>query len=189
MRAIYSSSSTFIRSIVAIVLGLIFVIYPEEINSTIITILGIILLFPLVVSIVSALVNKKGDKSPLRLLPMLGGSGSAVLGLLMIIMPNTFTSLLALFIGLLMFIAGITQIAGILPYSRQYKRYWLLLVPVLTAGIGLYTIINFTSMAKILWILTGVMIILYGVSEIINFFSIKLMLEKNSNVEDAEIIK
>lgn len=189
MKVIYSPLSTLTRSVISLLLGFVLVIWPEQVNSTIITILGIILLLPFVGALLAKFLRKKDEAKAYDVLPIIGGGGSAVLGILMIIMPNTFTSLLALFIGIMLFFAGITQIIGVFTYCRVAKSFWLMLLPLITMGVGLYAITNFTEMAKTLWIILGVMIILYGVSEILNYFKVNSIEGKNSHIEEAEIIE
>lgn len=197
MEKIYSVSSTLVRSVIAIVLGTILVVRPDMVNRTLIIILGVTLMIPLLVTLYIKIFNIVKQDTPTSFVPVIGSGASAVLGLLMVITPETFASLLAMLIGIMLLLAGISQILGVYPYCRAVKRYWLMLIPSITAILGIYTIVNFSTVLNVVWIIIGVIMIIYGLSDILNYFKLKSLTKitketnkpKTDNIEEAEIIE
>ncbi|MEG1573867.1 MAG: DUF308 domain-containing protein [Bacteroidales bacterium] len=186
----YNSTGTLVRSIIAIIIGIVLVKWPDTVNNTIVTALGILFIIPLLATLMAMIIqNAKNRKIPVY--SLIGCGGSAILGLIMILIPQAFTNLLALLFGCIMIFAGARQVIAITPYKKQGASYLFYIVPAVLIIIGIITIANFRSMISTLWIIVGIISIIYGINEIFNMFRFRAMNNgnlKNKNIEDAEII-
>ena len=115
---------------------------------------------------------------------MIGGVGLAILGLIMILLPETFISLLTLLIGILLFLAGALRVVGVFTYCRQTRSYWLMLTPLIILIMGVVTISNFKNISNILLIMIGATSLLYGIAEILNYYKLRRYRIKNIEIKE-----
>ena len=182
MKIIYSPTSTLSRSLIAIAIGIILIVWPDKVKELLVTVVGVLLMIPSLVAFLPTLFASKNVKQ--NILPMIGGTGLAILGLIMILFPETFISLLTLMIGILLFLAGMLQIVGIFKYCRQTSSYWLMLTPAIILIMGVVTISNFKNISNILLIIIGVTSLLYGISEVLNYYKIRKYTVKNIEIKE-----
>lgn len=103
---------------VALVGGIILIVFPETSVKTAAVVVGIIWLAFGIVTIVAA-VGGRGDD---RWAPMLAGLFLAVLGLIVIIWPGPTLSIVAVLVGIAVLIAGIGLIAQALRQRNVQRR-------------------------------------------------------------------
>ena len=183
MKVIYSPTSTLSRSIIAIAIGVILIIWPDKVKELLVTIVGILLMIPSVITLAPLLFRTKSENTTQNIIPTIVGTGLAILGLIMILFPETFISLFTLLIGILLFLAGLMQVMGIYKYCLQTRNYWLMLTPFIILIMGVVTILNFKNISNILLITIGVTSLLYGVSEILNYYKIRKYTVKNIEIK------
>ncbi|MBR4119816.1 MAG: DUF308 domain-containing protein [Bacteroidales bacterium] len=173
MKRIYTPTSTIIRCIVAILIGVIMVIWPDKVNSLIITAIGVIIMLPTIIAILAYIFAKTEEAKKKSKTTIFVSLGSAVLGLIMVLYPARFVSLFTLFVGIVLLLAGVIQIVGVLKYSIQTKSYWMLITPLAVLATGVITVVYFNNITNMLLILIGVILLLYGVSELLNYLKLK----------------
>ena len=184
MRLIYSPTSTLTRSIIAIAIGVILIIWPDKVKELLVTVVGLLLMIPSLVALAPLLFAPKNENTKQNILPMIGGVGLAILGLIMILLPETFISLLTLLIGILLFLAGALQVVGVFTYCRQIRSYWLMLTPLIILIMGVVTISNFKNISNILLIMIGATSLLYGIAEILNYYKLRRYRIKNIEIKE-----
>ena len=173
MKLIYSPTSTLTRSVIAIAIGVILIIWPEKVKELLVTVVGVLLMIPSVITLTPLLFSKNTEDKKQHMLPVLLGTGLAILGLIMILFPETFISLFTLLIGILLFLAGLMQVIGVFNYCRQTRNFWLMLSPLIILVMGAITISNFKNISNILLIMIGVTTLLYGISEVLNYYKLR----------------
>lgn len=181
-------NSAILRGIIAVAIGVVFIIWPDRINNTIITILGALLIVP----IISTLVSSGKSKQPTPMYLLAGTGGAAILGLIMIIMPSAFVNLLALFFGILLIISGITQLLTVIANRKLGLGFPFYIIPSALIIVGAVTLANFQAMINALWIMVGALFVLYGANEIFNFMKFKSLQKKREealDIDDAEIVE
>ena len=184
MKLIYSPTSTLSRSLIAIAIGVILIVWPEKVKELLVTVVGVLLMIPSLVSLVPLLFVRKNENTKQNIMPMIGGTGLAILGLIMILLPETFISLLTLLIGILLFLAGVLQVVGVFKYCRQTRNYWLMLTPLMILIMGVVTISNFKNISNILLIMIGATSMLYGIAEILNYYKLRRYRIKNIEIKE-----
>ena len=120
MQIIYTSGNykrTVVKSIVAIVLGLVLVLWPTEVLNYTVKIIGAVFC---VTGIISFLVSMRDqDERSARGLTSFNGIGSIILGILLWSMADFFTNMLMYLLGFILIVAGIGQLV-MLTSARKF---------------------------------------------------------------------
>jgi uncharacterized membrane protein HdeD (DUF308 family) len=169
MRFIYSSSfkSSFTGAVIAIALGIALIIWPSNALAYVVRVIGAAFC---VVGIVTLLFSKRERST--GLLPA-SGIGSIVFGLVLLFMPDVFTGILIYLLGFLLLFAGAAQLALLLS-ARKFGRVpaFSYLLPVVTLAAGVLVIANPFGAGNAIVILFGITSIFWGVSHLINHYTI-----------------
>ncbi len=159
-----------IQGVIFILLGILFLLFPEEILKGISVYLGILMLVPGVVMIVLPLARNEAGTSPVVLTE---GVLLTLFGLLFIFRPEIVGKLLALFVGLWMIGGGIMQVAGSASQKSMGWRYWWtqFLVGILLIIAGLVILFNAFSVSVVLMMWFGVLLIIFGIYYLVLAFT------------------
>lgn len=170
MQIIFSSGSykrTMVRSIVAIVTGIVLVLWPTEVLNYTVKIIGAVFCVAGIVSFLVSL-RDQGDGSP-RGLTSFNGIGSIILGILLWVMADTFTNILMYLLGFILVVAGIGQLV-VLTSARRFGQIsgmsYLFPVIVLLAGVVIFA--NPFSAKEGIITFFGAISIFYGITDLIN---------------------
>ena len=138
-----------IRSVFAIVLGLILVMWPEATIRYIVMTIGICFILPGLVALGSYFTRDTSDPFTSNRFPV-EAAGSILLGLWLVIQPSFFVNILMYILGALLLIAGLQQLI-MLSKARQWSR----------VSYGFYVM-------PLLIFFTGIMILTYPFEAIAN---------------------
>lgn len=190
-------SNSFLRTICALIIGLILVMFPNEAGDYLVITVGVVFMIPSLLSIIGYFAMNAEER---RRLPI-EGIGSLLFGLWLVIMPGFFADLLTFVLGFVLVLGGVQQIS-----SLSVARRWMpvhagfYVVPVLILLAGLVALVNPTGVRSTAFIVIGVTSLVYAVSELVNWFAFtrkrpKTMVGSNTslkatdNIEDAEILE
>lgn len=188
MKNLYSYPSALLRSVIAIIVGALLIINPGQSNALIVSIIGVLLMIPFVITIIPLFVVKNDEEAQgKKIMMLLLTVGMAIIGLVMILYPQSFMALFMLFVGILLFLSGTIQIIGLFKFCKINKNYWLMIVPLIVMVAGIVTIILFETISEILFISIGGVLLLYGISEILNYY--KLLNNNLSDKKEVETIE
>lgn len=199
MQIVYTSTnnkSAAYRSVIAIILGLVLVIWPSVALKYIIMLIGLTFLL---IGLISFIIAYRSRKEHTRNLAPFSGIGSMALGLLLICIPDFFQAIFMFLLGFILVLASIGQFVS-LAAARQFGHvspvsYFF---PVLILIAGLVVIFKPFETATNVCIVFGVAAIFYGVTDLINQYEIRKLRRKNEakeqivkmegepDVEDAE---
>lgn len=122
MQIIYTSGNykrTIVKSIVAIVLGLVLVLWPTEVLNYTVKIIGAVFC---VTGIISFLVSMRDqDERSARGLTSFNGIGSIILGILLWSMADFFTNMLMYLLGFILIVAGWS--VGDVDFCEEIRAY------------------------------------------------------------------
>ena len=190
-------SNSFLRTICALIIGLVLVMCPNEAGDYFVITIGVVFLIPALLSIIGYFAMSAEER---RRLPI-EGIGSLLFGLWLIIMPGFFADLLTFVLGFILVLGGVQQIASLSAARRWMPvRVGFYIIPVLILIAGLVALFNPTGVRSTAFIIIGISSIVYAVSELINWFTFTRKLPKApctpgasskavDNIEDAEIIE
>ena len=112
-------SNSFLRTICALVIGLILVMFPNEAGDYLVITIGVVFLIPSLLSIIGyfAMTAEERQRLPIE------GIGSLLFGLWLIIMPGFFADLLTFVLGFIRFpqpVAGCRFVWGFISFRSLF---------------------------------------------------------------------
>ena len=177
----FDRSYGYARAIVALLGGLVLVIWPEAVKNSIMIILGSLILAVGLVSLIMSYTGKwKKEKVPLLLLNSIV---DIAFGLVLIIFPKFFTGLIMFVFGLILLIFGLSEVVNLFRTARVVRVPWPLYIgPVLTLILGVVMFFFPGESGNVLFILFGSTLLLYSVSEFASTYTIRKEM-KNINTD------
>lgn len=190
-------SNSFLRTICALIIGLVLVMFPNEAGDYFVITIGVVFLIPALLSIIGYFAMSAEER---RRLPI-EGIGSLLFGLWLIIMPGFFADLLTFVLGFILVLGGVQQIASLSAARRWMPvRVGFYIIPVLILIAGLVALFNPTGVRSTAFIIIGISSLVYAASELLNWFKFTRRRPKApgtkdsssreiNNIEDAEIVE
>ncbi|MBR3717001.1 MAG: DUF308 domain-containing protein [Bacteroidaceae bacterium] len=158
---------SFYRIMIALIVGLVLVIFPQNAADYLVIAVGVIFMLPSIFSLVSHFTNR-GEMRPPFPVDALGGF---LFGLMLIIMPGFFNNILTIVLGFVLTMAGVQQIASLIA-ARQWVPvpiyHYIMPVTILLAGI--FSLTNPVGVRTTLFKVLGVFFLLYAIFEFTNWF-------------------
>ena len=162
-----------LRGVLAIILGVVLVMWPEAAIIYMIMVIGACFLLPGIYSIVGYFLRNKENEVTSPMFP-LDGLGSLLLGAWLLIMPHFFVNILMYLLGAVLVLAGIQQIATLIR-ARKWSivPYGFYDLPSLILLVGILILVYpMDVMANTLTVF-GVATLFYGVNELINWYKFR----------------
>ena len=182
----FDRSYGYARAIIALVGGLILVIWPGTVKNSIMIILGSLILAVGIVSIVLSYTGKwRKEKVPLLLLNSIV---DIAFGLVLIIFPKFFTGLIMFVFGLILFF-GLGEIINLFRTAKAVRVPWPLYIgPAVTLILGVAMFFFPDKSGNALFVIFGATLLLYSISEFASTYTIRKEM-KNVEVEIEKDIK
>lgn len=175
-----------LRTIFALILGLVLVLFPEQAGDYLVITVGVIFLIPSLISLVGYGVSKAEERPRFPL----EGVGSLLFGLWLLIMPGFFANLLTFVLGFVLVMGGVQQLAAVSAARRWMPvHYGYYIVPTLILIAGVVAIVNPIEARSTVFMMIGATALVYAISELVNW--LKLTRRKPTTdkaVEDAVIL-
>lgn len=199
MQIVYMTSgfkAILYRAILAIVLGLVLVIWPDVALRYIIMFIGMIFL---TTGLVAFIVSNRNHEDHRRSLVPFSGIGSMALGLILLCWPSFFTTVFMFILSFILIIAAIGQFV-----SLAVAKQWGLVSPLsyvyasLILIAGIVVLFNPFTSAEGVFRLFGITAVFYGITDLLNQYRIRKVrraheenekirrLENSPEVEDAD---
>lgn len=165
-----SLNSSILRCAFAIVLGLVLVLWPETAITYLVITIGVCFILPGLFSVLGYFTREKVEGEPSPMFPI-EGAGSILFGAWLVIMPQFFVSILMYILGALLVIAGIQQIVSLVS-ARKWGvvPYGFYIIPVLILLTGIMILAYPFGAAANTFVIFGVACLIYGISELINWY-------------------
>lgn len=162
-----------LRGVLAIILGVVLVMWPEAAIIYMIMVIGACFLLPGIYSIVGYFLRNKENEVTSPMFP-LDGLGSLLLGAWLLIMPHFFVNILMYLLGAVLVLAGIQQIATLIRACKwSIVPYGFYVLPSLILLVGILILVYpMDVMANTLTVF-GVATLFYGVNELINWYKFR----------------
>lgn len=172
-----------IRCLIAVVLGLLLIMWPQLALINLIKAVGILFLLPGIISL-SSYVYKRYKKTSAKVLFPFEALGGALLGVWLIASPTFFINSIMYVLGLLLLVGAIYQLFILFMLKRlQPVSAWLYLLPVLILAIGFVIFFNPDSVMANIVSVFGIICLLYGCLELVYSFLVYRKYEKAIVVE------
>lgn len=166
-------NNSILRSSLAIVLGLLLILWPEAAVNYLVMTIGVLFIIP---GIISLLAYFTRDKKTEELQPMfpVEGAGSILLGVWLMVMPGFFVSILMYVLGALLVLAGIQQIVTLVSarkWSRVPAGFYLIPAFILITGVAILAY-PFETAANT-FVIFGIASLFYGITELLNRYKFR----------------
>jgi len=176
MKSIFTirrSTYGYVRAILALLVGLAFVIWPKTSNTLILSILGIVLLIFGITSIISSSRSKKKNRVNTDTrefgdyLLNVSGAISILFGLIFILFPNSIINIISLIFGIGLILVGADQLLASIRLSKNKEVSWIIyLISVVILIIGIWITFKPDVLPKTLFIIFGIALIIYGITDL-----------------------
>jgi uncharacterized membrane protein HdeD (DUF308 family) len=161
--------SLLIRGIAAIVLGILALVWPDQVLDVLVRILGIFVLVVGAAFTIAALAHRDEGRHWLR--QLIPGIIGIVVGIMTIAWPAGITTVLIYLIALWALIHGITEIHSALKLRKDVEGEWMpLIIGIASVVIGVILILRpIMAAAALIW-LVGLFVLILGVFWLIMAF-------------------
>ena len=194
--SLFNPTYGIIRSIVALLFGLVLVIWPGAAEVAFIRVLGAIMLL---IGGVSLGINFLG-KERLGFMFAFSGIIAVAFGIILLAKPDFFINLLSYLFGILMLFFSIGEIATLLSAGKYTKvKFAFYIIPILIFLGGIYMLVNPMEAIKAVFIFFGISLIIYAIFEFVaalrfrNVFkeaeAAEALEEAKAEAEDAEVVE
>lgn len=172
-----------LRALVALVVGVMMVIYPTSALTTVVKIIAAFMIASGVVSLVVGLRDKEKGSLPLM-------SFNALVNLLLAILMFVFAPVIAKFViylvGFVLLAFGIVQIIAFLGARRVMPvSFSSFVLPIVVTLIGGFILFN-PFAESVMTIIAGSALILYGVSELLSSWRMKQVMDADESKVDEQ---
>lgn len=175
------------RAIAGIILGALLIIWPDVAPKTIVQIMGC---FLVAIGAISFIVSIKKDKAAKQErqsnvdILSINGIFDLFFGLILLIFPSVFVTFVMFLLGLLLCIFGIGQIVNLFSAKKVLLVAWeYYILPVITTICGIVVMCKPFDSVKVLFIIFGVALIIYGVSELISTIKLRKAIKYKQSYE------
>jgi uncharacterized membrane protein HdeD (DUF308 family) len=174
MQIVYMTSgfkATLYRDVLALVLGLLLVIWPDVALKYIIMVIGAMFLL---IGLIAFFVSRKNHEDRRRSLVPFSGIGSMAFGLLLLSFPSFFTTIFMFILGVLLLFAAVGQLITLATIRRfGTVSSWSYLYAVLILIAGIVVLFNPFTSAETVLMLFGCTAIFYGVTDLFNQYNVR----------------
>lgn len=175
------SSNGFIRAAVALVLGVLLIIWPDSAVNTIVIVIGASLIASGISSLVLAFKTQKEDAKANMM--YVNSIINFIFGLLLVLMPSFFISIIMFLFGAILLFFGIGQLIS-LSRVRQFSPlpWFFYIAPVAVLICGVVIFFNPFKTMTALFVFFGFVLVFYAVSEIISTIRIRVVLKNEEKL-------
>ncbi len=184
---------SFFRILLAVVVGMILIAWPDAAATYIVIAVGVMFFIPGVVGLITYFRRRKKMQEVSFLLPV-EGAGSALFGLLLMLIPGFFAKALLFLLGFVLMLGGIQQIVSLVVARRWTPVPWgYYIVPLLLISAGIFIL----STPSGLIVIIGAGWLLYALNELLYWLRFMRLrpqqtaqppLISDKEAEDAEIV-
>ena len=157
-----------IRSVCALIIGVLLVIWPEEAVKYLVITIGVLFLIPGLYGVFSFFSRSKNTEADDKRKPFpIPALGSALLGFLLMVIPSFFVSVLMYVLGALLVLAGLSQLLSFASArSYAYVPMLVFVIPSLILISGVVVLFNPFQAASIPFMVLGIAAIVYSLTDL-----------------------
>ncbi len=183
---------SFVRTVCALVIGLVLVLWPDAASDYIVITIGILFMIPGLIGLINYFAVKSRH-TVVRGFPI-QSIGSLLFGLWLLIMPAFFADILMFVLGVLLMAGGIQQLVHLVVARRWIEVPGVFyILPVLIVIAGGVILFNPTAARHTTLIMIGIASMVYALGELIAWFRfLRLRPQKTAgrgDIQDVEIIE
>ncbi len=158
-----SKRNTIINGVIFVLLGLLFIAFPEGTLQSISIYIGLVILIPGIIMLIAGFLDKSGSRN--RNVVIFQGVITILFGLLFILKPNLIGVLFSVFISLWVILNGSFKLATSFSMKDMGESDWWVqsLIGVVLLAFGVYMLVNAFSVSVFITIWAGILLLIFGV--------------------------
>ena len=164
------------RALVAVVVGIIMIIYNEQAMNIVVKIIAALLFASGIVSLAVGLRKKNDSTSKLM---NFNAIVDIVIAALLFMFNGFVANLIIYLIGFVLILFGLFQIFALVAASRITGfAFWPFLMPVLVTGAGVFLLFTPEFAKSSISLIAGISLLIYGVSELFSSWKMKKAIDE-----------
>lgn len=190
-----SIGSLLINFAAALAIGVVFIIWPGKVVSSLVIIIALLLVIAGIAAITGYFIKKKKGINGLIFGFPFAGIISIILGIVMIANPVYVSKIFIILMGVILLLIGFSQLFLIFRSRMPFKIHPFLYISTLFIFIsGILAVFNPVQLANIVLIFIGISCIAYALNSVITWKKLKNyrrgmhIPEDDANIVDADII-
>lgn len=197
-KTLFSSNYGYFRAIVAMVLGLILVIWSGLSIKIVVLLAGAVLLVVGVATLIVRHQRKKNgvpdDEQYNSNVALVNGILDIVLGILFLVAVKFITKLFGVLLGALLVVLAVVQLFNLISASRKViVAKWIYALPIATLILGVVCICRPNVTVNALAIIFGLGLLVFGASELVSTMKIQkaksILQEEKAVVEELHMLE
>lgn len=180
-----------LSTICSLIIGVLLVVWPDVAVSYLVISIGVLFLIPGLIGVFSYFSsNGKGEGSVRKMFPV-PALGSVILGFWLMIMPKFFVGILMYVLGVLLVLAGLSQLMKLISVRNAVRVPFLMyFLSVLILVAGMLVLINPFGAAEIPFMILGISAIVYALTDMLRLIRYKKkQIEEEKNIVDITPIE
>lgn len=178
-----------LSSLCALIIGLLLVVWPGQALIYLVLTIGVLFLLPGLFGLVSYVMTARkrreaGYSSPFPVVAL----GSTLFGIWLVVMPGFFVTSLMYVLGVLLVLAGVSQLANLAAARSSVHVPWgIYIVPLLVLAAGLVVLFDPFTAAEVPFMILGCSFIVYALMDLIRMFKYRRLVR--SKIQDITPIE
>ena len=160
------------RAMCSLLVGLLLVINAEQMPSILVRVIGVLFLIPGCSGVLMYLWSRLNPNAVIKTGFPIVSIGSILFGAYLLAFPQEFANYLVILMGMIITLAGLSQLGNMYVNRRVTPLSWLLMImPCILIGIGVDSLMHAQEAAKITFQIIGGTLIYYGLTDM--FFALR----------------
>ena len=161
-----------LRTISAILLGVVLILCPRSAIFYVVIAIGILFIIPGLISLISYFTSSSAKRPDMPF--MFAGIGSLLFGVVLVAVPHFFVSVLMYLLGIILLLGGTEQLVTLIRAKKSMTvPIAFYIVPSLILVAGILVLLNPFKTAETLFILIGITCLVYGIVEFVHWWRFK----------------
>lgn len=161
-----------LNSLLAIVLGVILIVWPDQAMHYLMIAIGLFFLLPGLFSLFHFFMRGKAQRV-FSAFPI-EACGSIVLGALLLLFPAFFISIVMYLLGVLAVLGGVLLIVRLISARKNASvSFWYYIIPIIILLTGVLILTNPYKIAENMFVIFGTVCILFGFSLLLNWYKLR----------------
>lgn len=172
------------NSIIAFIVGLILIIWPEIIKQYIVLIIGGLILSVGIASLIYYFTEK--EKGNISNILLINAAVSGLFGLVLLVFPNFFAGLVMFIFGIVLTFLGISRLSKLIQAAKVVQLHWgMYIVPSLTTLAGILLFFYPDRSGNLLFIIFGIILLAYSISDFVSMYMIQKRIKEANALKES----
>ena len=180
--------NSFLRALVVLGMGIALVMYSQDVARYVVQGIGVLFILPGLITAFGA-ISKDNYERSVSVMPIIVGGGSVLMGVVLLLFPEYFISILLYILAVLLLVGSTMQIYQLVKMSREGMKSGMIyyVFPVTIFLVGLYILLNPMETASLPFLFVGYAAILFGVIELLMLMRVSSFRRESQRKSESEV--